>query len=283
MTYEEWQKSTAPKIAGTRNLHELLPSGLDFFIILSSISGIYGSIGQANYAAGGTYQDALAKHRLSQGEKGVVLDLGWMASDGVIAENETLRKAFEMSGNMLPIYADEYLALLDYYCNPALDVMSAPLANQMIVGLKTPAALTADGVDVPELFQRPMFKALHAIGANASPSSADTDGADVKTASYAATFAAAGSLQDAVDVVVDGLTRKLAKALAVPAADIETARPLHAYGVDSLLAVELRGWIAKEFRADVAVFEMMGARSFVAVAGLVAAKSQMRKEDWEKA
>ena len=272
MTYDEWQKVTAPKIAGTRNLHEMLPSGMDFFITLSSISGIYGSIGQANYAAGGTYQDALAKHRVSQGEKAIVLDLGWMATDGVIAENEALRKAFEASGTMMPIYADEYLALLDYYCNPALDLAS-PETNQVIVGVKTPAALAADGADVPDLLNRPMFRHLHDIGIDEASGGG---AAEAKATSYGISFSGAASLQDASDVVVDGLAHKLSKALAIPSADIETTRPLHAYGVDSLLAVELRSWVAREFKSDVAVFELMGARNFAAVASIVASKSQLR-------
>lgn len=272
MTYAEWQKATAPKIAGTRNLDQLLPSGMDFFVVLSSISGIYGSIGQANYAAGGTYQDALVQYRLQRGEKATVLDLGWMASDGVIAENETLRKAFETSGAMMPIYADEYLALLDYYCNPARD-MTLPFANQLIVGAKTAAALTRAGADIPDLLYRPMFRALHRIGLDELGSGR----AVVAAARYATMFAEADSLQSAIDVVVEGLIQRLSKSLSVPAADIEISKPMHLYGVDSLLAVELRSWIGKEFKSDVAVFEIVGARNFTAVASLVASKSQLRQ------
>lgn len=63
---------------------------MDFFILLSSICGITGQGGQANYAAGNTYEDALAHHRIAQGEKAVSLDLGVMVSEGFLSENETL-------------------------------------------------------------------------------------------------------------------------------------------------------------------------------------------------
>ena len=52
MTLDDWRIALAPKLDGSRNLHELLPSELDFFIMLSSVVGIHGSAGQANYAGG---------------------------------------------------------------------------------------------------------------------------------------------------------------------------------------------------------------------------------------
>jgi hypothetical protein len=61
---------------------------MDFFILLSSITGIVGTGGQANYAAANTYMDALALSRLESGEKAVSLDLGWIESAGNVAENK---------------------------------------------------------------------------------------------------------------------------------------------------------------------------------------------------
>ncbi|KAH8429183.1 uncharacterized protein LDX57_006852 [Aspergillus melleus] len=54
MTHQAWQEVISPKVQGTWNLHQQLPSGMDFFIMLSSISGVLGSRGQANYAASNT-------------------------------------------------------------------------------------------------------------------------------------------------------------------------------------------------------------------------------------
>lgn len=277
MTFDEWKAATAPKVDGSRNLNDLLPPGLDFFIMLSSVVGIHGSVGQANYASGGTYQDALARHRISRGEKATALDLGWMASDGIIAESEFLSKTFEKSGIMMPIDSTEYLALLDYYCNPMREV-ATPLASQLMVGLETPASLRKRDADVPALLQRPTFSHMHQAGLDDSPSATgSTDG----SVNYGASFTNAASAAEAGDVVVEGLAKKLSKALSMPAEDIDTSKPLHSYGVDSLLAVELRSWFGKEFKADVAIFEIMGGTSFSAVASVVTAKSSYRQASWD--
>lgn len=71
MSYDSWNTGLRPKVHGTMNLHEYFNSErpVDFFIICSSISGITGNIGQAQYCAGNTYQDTLAHYRRSKGLK----------------------------------------------------------------------------------------------------------------------------------------------------------------------------------------------------------------------
>lgn len=68
---------------GSWNLHELMPKDLDFFVFLSSSTGVIGARGQANYATGNGFQDAIAHHRRSQGLAGVSLDLGLILGAGV--------------------------------------------------------------------------------------------------------------------------------------------------------------------------------------------------------
>lgn len=63
---------------------------MDFFVLLSSLSGVVGLHGQSNYACGNTYQDGLARYRTGRGEKAVSLDLGAILSVGYVAERERL-------------------------------------------------------------------------------------------------------------------------------------------------------------------------------------------------
>lgn len=283
MTYDQWAQALLPKMHGSRNLDSLLPHGLDFFIMLSSIAGIHGSMGQANYAAGGSYQDALARHRVSRGERATVLDLGWMVSDGAIAESEFLTRAFKASGAMMPINADEYLTLLDYYCNPTTIADLDHRTCQAIVGLETPSGLIAQGADIPSFLRRSTFQYLHSAvdphqqspeGGQKAEHSNSSSG--TKVLSYR--FKRARTPTEAQEIVVEGLLHKLSRALSVPPCDIDCARPLHLYGVDSLLAVDLRGWIAEEFGADIAVSEIMGTSTFAFLASSIIRSSRIAQK-----
>jgi aryl carrier-like protein len=52
------------------------------------------------------------------------------------------------------------------------------------------------------------------------------------------------------------------------------------YGLDSLVAVELRNWFAKNVQADVAIFDILGGSTIKALGATVASKSQFRRADW---
>jgi len=108
------------------------------------VAGILGSPAQANYAAGNTFQDALACQRVPQGEKAASIDLGLVTYSGYVADHPEAREARERSG-LLPITERELLSLLDFLCDPSLEVLS-PMKFQIIFGLHTPADLRARGI-----------------------------------------------------------------------------------------------------------------------------------------
>jgi len=279
MSFSDWKQSTLPKIQGSWNLHEVLPCGMDFFIMLSSVCGIFGNGGQSNYAAGNTYQDALAQYRTSRGQKATALDLGMILGEGFVAENTKILDHLLRLGILLPISQAELAAMLDYYCNPARSLPANPFQSQLITGLELPANTLARGQDVPLNLRRPLFRSMHQIGGGqqATPKSAGP-AVDLKAA-----FVGAASAADAALVVAEALKAKLSRVMGIPIGDIGLDNRVGSYGVDSLVAVELRNWLSREWSAEVAVFEILGGATPLSVGLAIAGKSAFRQSAWTDA
>jgi hypothetical protein len=272
MPLGDFQTTVRSKVPATRNLHELLPRDMDFFILLSSISGIIGKRGQSNYAVGNTYQDAMARYRMAQGLPTISVDLGQILSVGFMAENiestSTLRK--DGLGNVMQ--ESEWLALLDILCEPAKGSAPTSWPAQVALGMDNPNKMLRSGMELPTWMHEPMYKQLHNIrfGEGDSNSSADGSG----NVACSALLSTATSLDEATEIVATAIVRKLCKALSTSERDIDTGKPLHDFGVDSLVAVELRSWFMKDIGSDVAVFDIMGNLSIHELGELAAKRSQ---------
>lgn len=82
------------KVTGSWNLHQLtLKIPLDFFVLFSSIAGLFGSPGQGNYAAANAFLDGLAHHRRRQGFAATSIDWGAWGDSGLAASNGVARRA----------------------------------------------------------------------------------------------------------------------------------------------------------------------------------------------
>ncbi|KAI9150766.1 Compactin diketide synthase mlcB [Paramyrothecium foliicola] len=270
MTYSQWHRTIQSKVKTSWNLHELLPD-LDFFIMLASIVGIYGSAGQSNYAAGCAFQDAPARYRTESGHHtSVSLDLGWMRDDGVIRESADLQRRFTTATDLKPVATADLLALLDHYCDPALPPLT-PDQSQVLVGISTPSEVRAQGRDDSWARRTRLyagFDVTQAIGVS-------VPGQALSGEDAAQLFRQADTADERAKVVSTALREKLAKAMGIAIDEIDVGKGLADYGVDSLMAVELRNWIRRDFGVSLAVFEIMdGGRKVQDMGALVESKAE---------
>ena len=273
MTLAAINESLRPKVDGSFNLHELLPLDLDFFIMFASISGIYGTPGTAPYAMGNVFQDELARLRTSQGLKATSIDLGIVTDVGYVAENgisSTLQKV-----GFLGLTDADMHAFLAHFCNPSLSVAS-PDRAQIIIGLDTLAATRARGGDGGPWYQRPLFSCINALRLTRGGRGSSGDGSETTT-DVTATLRAAQTRDEAATAVLEGLIGKLVAILNLDRASVDTGRPLHAFGLDSLIGIEIRNWFRRFIGSDVAVFEILGNTSVADLAAIAAERSEFLK------
>lgn len=272
MTHQAWQEAVFPKVQGSWNLHQQLPSGMDFFVMLSSVAGVVGTKGQSNYAAGNTFQDALARHRIGLGEKATSLDLGVIGFTGAVVEDAKLAEKFLKHSPFIVITEMEMHALLDMYCDPHAGPYTASTCQTVV---RLAPRMERINNEIEAWIGKPLFRRL--LPQN-GPGASTTSSAD--SANVAAMLGEAQSLAEASAAVIQALTAKLSKALSIAIPELDANKPLHQYGVDSLVAVELRSWLTKEVQADIAVFDILGSSTISSVGQLATSKSKLKGEKW---
>ncbi|WP_067682416.1 type I polyketide synthase [Nocardia miyunensis] len=104
-----------PKVDAALHLHDLtrdLP--LKAFVLFGSVAGTFGNAGQGNYAAANACLDALAALRRASGRPAQSLAWGlWEAEGGMAAELDAAARQRIARSGVLPLGAEQGLALLD--------------------------------------------------------------------------------------------------------------------------------------------------------------------------
>ncbi|MQY20186.1 type I polyketide synthase [Nocardia macrotermitis] len=112
LTPDQLRNALAAKAIGAHNLHETTRAlELSAFVLFSSIAGLCGVAGQANYAPANAYLDALARHRRAAGLPATAVSWGLWAGDGII-DDAGARRA-EANG-FLPMDPARALDVLPY-------------------------------------------------------------------------------------------------------------------------------------------------------------------------
>ena len=265
MSSEDFNVPLRPKIAGSINLLEAFggPS-LDFFIMLSSDVSIIGGKGSANYAAGNAFQDALANSY--PGTNCVSINLGPMKETGVLARDSKLEQVLSRQG-FIPLTNADMFAILDYAMSGKA---GQDKCNQIIIGFNRDSLTGSDNeymLSNPMLRHLPKSKALLTNNKQAqailSPKEA---------------LARASNADEARSVIAHHISQKVSTLCAIEH-DMINDQPLDALGMDSLVMIELKNWIARNFQAALQTSDVSDAKNIAALSELVATKSTLLKLD----
>ncbi|MFF3488524.1 SDR family NAD(P)-dependent oxidoreductase [Streptomyces sp. NPDC002701] len=217
----------APKVRGAWHLHELTRHlDLSAFVLFSSVAGVLGTAGQANYAAANAFLDGLAQARRSAGLAATALCWGFweqrseMSADLVDADLVRLHRQ-----GVLPMSSREGLALFD-----AATSVDEPVLVPTRLNLPAPGAPNAGDLGSPLL--RTLTGTFGTAGGTAG-----REPTDAGLAQRLRTLPA----DEAQAALLDAVRTQTALVLGHPdTGRIAPAATFRKLGIDSLTALELR-------------------------------------------
>jgi acyl transferase domain-containing protein/acyl carrier protein len=222
-SWERFAHVLGPKLRGAWNLHAVTEGQhLDLFVCFSSLAGIVGSPGQGSYAAANAAMDALAEHRRGQGQSALSVSWGLWEGGGMVASTtKDAQRRWHAQGLGL-IQPDEGLAVLEKLISgDAAHVVAAPIDWRKF-------ARASQG-RLPPFFEDVT-----------STRTVDRAADDRQAGDILAEWRAA-PLSRRRSVILATVRAQVATALGV---DPQTAgnvrQPLSEWGLDSLMAVEIR-------------------------------------------
>lgn len=256
MTLHDFKSTADPRVKGTLNLHRATEGTcLDFFLMLSSLTTVFGSASQSNYMAANAFMDSFAAYRRKLGLPATSLGLGQVLDVGIVSyyphyQEHLLRMG--LYGNT----EDDFLR----YCENAIRTSSPTQGNSstsnglvneghILAGIE-PAGLLAKAKRYPieemSWYRDPRFSLLVQATQHLA-SEGDVASGRV----------AADNGDDVNEAPVTRIHRKLARLLYIAREDIDVELPIKTYGIDSMVAAELRNWLFGAFGVDVPLLRLL--------------------------
>ncbi|KAE8140176.1 hypothetical protein BDV38DRAFT_280173 [Aspergillus pseudotamarii] len=250
MTKVEWDTSVDPKVKGTWNLHSAalsINAALDFFVLFSSLSGIVGQPGQANYAGANTFLDAFAKYRWHLGLPACAIQIGAVEGVGYVAENPSL--VGRSTHSEIKVSEQELLGAVEAAMKSTSRSFCLGIHSNMFLGMPEERSTWKRDIRMAAFHQ------ARDLGPSAESSS--KTGLRSFVAKAKADPALLGQTESAPFLARE-IGKKVFSFLLKPEEDLRTSCSLTELGMDSLVAIEVRQWWKSIFGFDISVLEMMG-------------------------
>jgi hypothetical protein len=265
MTVDDFHSCIASKVRGTWYLHQIaleLQLEQDFFTMMSSMSGVVGQPGQANYAAANSFMDAFASYRRSQGLAAHAIDLGVMEEYGYVARKEGMGRHFD-ERQWRRIDEKALHRILETSILQQVSSVSWNSAPQMLVGLHETLS------DDSELRKDSRFAAFFAK--ITAPNKRESSNVSRSLAMLISNVQNNTSSTVLIHQCIDLLSQQLSKMLQLTD-PINPEKSLSSYGLDSLSCIKLRIWLGTELSVDITTLEIISALSLYSLCESVVGK-----------
>jgi NADPH:quinone reductase-like Zn-dependent oxidoreductase/acyl carrier protein len=227
---QRFDVAAGAKISGAWTLHELTGRRpLDFFVLFSSASVLFGSPAQANYTAANSFLDSLAAHRRAHGLPALSVGWGAWAEVGMAARLSAAGKArFERGGVGFLAPAAAF---------SALERAAAKTSSYAAIVVVNPSQIVAEAPHLASLFSD--------LVTTRAP--AKTEAADTQESGEALRRRIQAAPPNRRKLVLrDHVRQMTVRVLGIQRPeDLDVTEPLRQFGLDSLMAVELRNLLSK--------------------------------------
>jgi acyl transferase domain-containing protein/NADPH:quinone reductase-like Zn-dependent oxidoreductase/surfactin synthase thioesterase subunit/NADP-dependent 3-hydroxy acid dehydrogenase YdfG len=244
MNMTRFERAFNPKAQGAWNLHAAtLAAGanLDFFVMLSSISAVFGFNGQVNYAAANFFEDSLACYRRQCGLPATSVNLGVMGQFAGLSraanEQQDVIGLLESHG-MLVMTLPDVLAKLE-----------AVLVQQPVQRVTGRFDWTRFRTAYPHLVRDARFVDLLSDAALAR--GGRQHGPNLRAALAELAPAQRG------ERLQQELTAALARILDVAPEQFDVAASIDNLGLDSLMLTQLRNWILRALDINLPLIKLL--------------------------
>lgn len=259
-----------PKYHGTINVYNAFYNkGVDFFVNLSSLCGIVGTLGQSNYAAGGTYQDMFTHAQVSAGYTNfATIDFPLIQSTYTVTQEHT-HSLGRQGVQLLPI--ETALPVVDY-------VMSGKAFkdgnHQIAFGLDPQSFVnqTTPSGRVPPLVS-------HILSSQDRGSSHQTSQDNERTAEEKVSLAS--TIEEADQLILIAIREKIASLTVLESEELDLDQAVANMGLDSLVATEIKNWITNKLQAPVQTSDILDAPSLRSLASFVTKSSVLVKNKFQ--
>ena len=276
MSFEDWEAVTEPKVRGTWNLHDVTTErgvDLDMFILFSSLSGIGGQIGQANYAAANTFLDAFAEYRRGLGLPCTSIDLGAMEDVGYLSQNRDLLRKMQGTGWRIVQESELLDGLEAAMISSSRGSRDATFGDpsSFLLGI-TPSIPLSNPDSNARLRRDARMAVYHNVGSRDKRSSSGDEGLRSFLRAAKNDRAVLSSSEGVTFLALEIGKRLFSLLLRSEDEEINIKMNTADLGLDSLIAVELRTWWKTSLGVDVTVLEMLSMGTLEALGKFAAEK-----------
>ena len=252
MTLSAFNGTMRPRVLGTLNIHRAtLNMDLDFFLLWSSWTKILGSASQANYMASSAFMDAFAQYRQGLALPATSLSLGHMLDVGIVSDHLDYQEHLMRMG----LYGNSEREFLQF-CAAAIAPYPSEVGTKsfatghLLAGLE-PAGLLAHAPRYPiadmHWYTDPRFthilQATRHLAGSSSDSSTDAN--------------VCVMVDDVSEPLLARIHKRVARCLYMAAEEIEVEKPINGYGIDSMVAAEIRSWLFRALGVSISLLNLL--------------------------